>query len=255
MDKASFDRIARLLGGASSRRAGLGAAAAALFGAAAPAAARPGGSSQCGQRKNSACRKTSECCSGVCDLSRGKENRDGLGRCRCARRTEKCKSDKDCCNRKNQGLVCLGGVCSPPCTALGRECSSSTNACCAGICGGVASEDRGFIATTCCLPLNASGCSADNHCCGGADGITACQQGVCVNACKELQQACDANTDNCCAGACSPYTWPANPQTRGGSQGGITSCCVAQGQTGCTTERDCCFSNNGCDGGLCRTLG
>jgi len=97
MDQRSFDRFARLLGGAASRRAGIRAALGGLLGLAAPDGAdagrnkakdkakgkeegrgRPGPEGPCGNgsRKDNACTKDSDCCTGICNTSLGKKNRD-----------------------------------------------------------------------------------------------------------------------------------------------------------------------------------
>lgn len=246
MDTSAFDRIARILGGAATRRAGLGAAAAALIGTTAPAAARPGGQSQCGGRKSSTCEKDGDCCSGRCNLQKGKTNKDGLGRCRCSRRNEECGSDRDCCSRKDQGLVCLGGVCSPPCLGLNSPCTAQST-CCAGECVTPVAAGERAVEPYCCIPLGKTGCKNDGNCCY-TEGGAVCENGTCVSACKPLQAACSASVDSCCAGNCSPYTWPSS-QVQAEVQ---TACCLALGESGCGAARDCCASNNACDGGQCK---
>ncbi len=114
MDQASFDRIARTLGAAVTRRAGLGAALAAAVAlpvtsttaSIASAARRPKPEGPCGNgsRKDNMCTKDSQCCTGVC--KKGIKNKDGKGRCRCVRRGKACKEDKNCCKGS-----CVGGFC------------------------------------------------------------------------------------------------------------------------------------------------
>ena len=238
MDSASFDRFARLLGGAVTRRAGIGVAAAAVLGRPAAALARPGSSSQCGKRRTSACRRDSDCCNGRCDTSKGKTNVDGLGRCRCARRNEQCGDNRDCCSRKKQGMVCLGGICTAPCAANGTTCDQTT-VCCSGTCGGVVGVDRGFASQCCVLP--GKSCAADADCCG-APGY-ACEQGVCAIACMPLGAAC-TQQDVCCAGACGGVDILTRLPAR---------CCIANGALGCTSSADCCNTLDSCAGNICVT--
>ncbi|MFM9105428.1 MAG: hypothetical protein ACKOWF_01865 [Chloroflexota bacterium] len=259
MDTSSFDRIARLLGGATSRRAGLGAAAAALLGAAAPtlaapAAANPGSSSQCGKRVSSRCESNADCCNGRCNLEKGKLNKDGLGRCRCSRRGEQCGDDKDCCRRNNQNLACLDGVCGtppPPCVRLGETCRHKST-CCKGTCSYAASappaQDRSGPPKACCLAQGESGCRTVSDCCAnGADPVI-CEGGVCSVAivCKELQESCVQGVDTCCAGTCANY------QPRPVSERGSIDprCCIAPDASGCLSSDDCCAAQQ-CLGGTC----
>ena len=125
MDDLSFDRLARVLGSAVTRRAGFGAAIAALLPAAAAGRGhgrrgkgngkdrapsrdpRPEGPCGDGSRKDNVCTKDSQCCTNLCNKKIGKKNLDGKGRCRCLRRGKKCKSTSNCCKH----LTCSGGVC------------------------------------------------------------------------------------------------------------------------------------------------
>ncbi|MFM9108286.1 MAG: hypothetical protein ACKOWF_16480 [Chloroflexota bacterium] len=239
MDSRSFDRLAAALGRASSRRAGLVAAVGAAFAAPLAAQAGPDAAGQCGKRKTSVCTKDGDCCSGRCVLATGKTNRDGLGRCRCSRRAERCGDDRDCCNRKDQGLVCHDGVCADPCVTLGAACNANST-CCAGRCTReTAAGSR--AAATCCLPLDTRGCTADAYCCGAA----ICLAGVCANACLPLQSEC-GDGDTCCAGVCS-----ARPIT--GRLAATTVCCLPSGSTGCSDDADCC--TGGCCAGQCDEVG
>jgi hypothetical protein len=119
MDHASFDRAARVLGTAISRRAGLASAVATILGvstlpvavAAAAAAApsrkpRPQGPCGSGKRKDNICTKDSDCCTGICNTRAGKANKDKKGRCRCVRQGGACKVDKNCCQKS-----CVDGIC------------------------------------------------------------------------------------------------------------------------------------------------
>ena len=193
MEHATFDRIVTALASATTRRAGLAAAVAAALGrSAAGVVAGPGSQSQCGKRADSTCQKDSDCCSGRCVT--GLANKDGSGRCRCVRRNKPCTADKDCCARRGQSMVCLDGVCSPPCLPLGQTCDA-TSTCCAGVCGGVLSGDRA-LASTCCV-LEEGACSKDADCCGASFGNW-CSQGACTS-CFGPESPCDAER-RCCTG-------------------------------------------------------
>jgi hypothetical protein len=84
MDHAAFDRITRTLGAAATRRSGvkaaLGLGAAFGLGASDDVAAklRPEGPCGKGGRKDNACTKDSQCCTGYCE--RNLRNRDRKGR-------------------------------------------------------------------------------------------------------------------------------------------------------------------------------
>ncbi|MGI9254043.1 MAG: hypothetical protein ACR2J8_09865, partial [Thermomicrobiales bacterium] len=107
MDHASFDRFARLLGRATSRRAGIGAALAALTSGAlateAGAAKRthgahggkvkPAGPCGDGTVKDNRCRKNAECCTNICKTKN--KGKDGSGRCRCQRKRRPCTEDRN----------------------------------------------------------------------------------------------------------------------------------------------------------------
>lgn len=111
MDQQRFDRIARLLGSATTRRTVLGAAAAALGAGSGAARARPRPEGPCGDGSRAAnrCASDKECCTGICNRKAGKTNRDGAGRCRCLKRGTRCGEDRSCCG----ALVCLDGRCGP----------------------------------------------------------------------------------------------------------------------------------------------
>ncbi|MGI9253098.1 MAG: hypothetical protein ACR2J8_05080 [Thermomicrobiales bacterium] len=141
MDYSSFDRIARLLGGAATRRAGIGAVVSALASAsfAGDIAARvrhiePEG--PCGDHKgkDNRCSKGSECCTGYC--KKGKKGK--TGRCRCLKRGKACTEDRNCCG----GLPCTDGTCgasTPP-----ETCSVCDNGCpYTSVSGAIAGEPAG----------------------------------------------------------------------------------------------------------------
>jgi predicted outer membrane repeat protein len=160
MDQTQFDRIARLLGGAVSRRAGIGAALAALTGSRIAADAdaknkgtgrKPGTEGPCGngKRKANICTKNSDCCTGLCNTKAGKKNKDGKGRCRCIQNGKACKSSKNCCNT----LTCNDGVCGSvapeTCLVCASGCPYSTvdAAWAATADGGTISVDAGTYPT------------------------------------------------------------------------------------------------------------
>jgi hypothetical protein len=127
MEQSSFDRIARLLGGAATRRTGLKAALGAALGLGLLTPAdtgakqtgtgknkgKPGKEGPCGNgsRKANICKKDKDCCTGLCNTKLGKKNRDGKGRCRCVSKGSTCTANRNCCNT----LVCTDGACAAPC--------------------------------------------------------------------------------------------------------------------------------------------
>ncbi|MGI9253230.1 MAG: hypothetical protein ACR2J8_05755 [Thermomicrobiales bacterium] len=187
MDQRVFDRITAIAGTASSRRAGLAAALGLVFrrgalsgdaAAKTPGAHREGPCGD-GSRADNRCQKNADCCTEIC--THGLENIDGDGRCRCRRRGQPCEKNLNCCSRGGQQLVCLGGVCGRPCTALGAVCTGNS-ACCAGTCtASPAGLERGIpSAATCCLALGETGCQQNGDCCGNVNGAVICQAGICL---------------------------------------------------------------------------
>ncbi len=131
MDQQSFDRIARLLGGAVTRRAGVRAVLGGLLGLAAVDTAeakrgggrkkgRPGVEGPCGDgsRKDNVCTKDKQCCTGYC--KKGMKNKDGKGRCRCAPKDYPCTKKTVCCKR----FSCIDGICQKP-----SSCDVCPNGC------------------------------------------------------------------------------------------------------------------------------
>jgi hypothetical protein len=130
MAQARFDRLARVLGRVTTRRAGLGALVGAALGrmtavvGARPLGKQPEVEGPCGNgsRKANRCTKDSQCCTGLCNTKTGKKNKDGKGRCRCVNKGKACKADRNCCG----GRACVTGVCSgggSKCIALGGACT------------------------------------------------------------------------------------------------------------------------------------
>ncbi|MGI9253225.1 MAG: hypothetical protein ACR2J8_05730, partial [Thermomicrobiales bacterium] len=105
MDHQSFDRLARLLGDATSRRAGIRAALATLLstGVASRAdAARStdGGYGPCnkGNKKGNICGSNKDCCTNYCVKGWCKAKDAGFS----------CNSNRECA----ENLQCLNGICT-----------------------------------------------------------------------------------------------------------------------------------------------
>ncbi len=106
MDDRRFDRLTRALGGATTRRAGIGAALAGAIGTALWSSGASGlnqtePQGPCGDGSGPAnrCRAHSDCCTNFCDKA--------ASRCRCIGRGAPCKSNQRCCGAS----VCVKGVC------------------------------------------------------------------------------------------------------------------------------------------------
>jgi hypothetical protein len=137
MDESRFDRLARLYGVATTRRAGLGALlAAAALGAGAVAKddsgrrRRAGAQGPCGNgsRKDNLCARDGDCCTGICRT--GLKNRDGKGRCRCVRKGKACTEDRNCCGgRTCTGKICVDGGNGPTPTPVPRDCIVCASGC------------------------------------------------------------------------------------------------------------------------------
>jgi DNA-binding CsgD family transcriptional regulator len=150
VDQSAFDRIARLLGAAATRRRGLAAAASLLVSGFAAVAGvpeargrnrHPGLEGPCGdgKRKDNICTRNADCCTNICNLELGKKNVDRKGRCRCMRRGQPCKADRNCCNT----LTCNGEVCGEAvvCTVCASGCPYTT------VLAAIAGEPDGAVIT------------------------------------------------------------------------------------------------------------
>lgn len=206
MDHASFDRIARLLGGAVTRRAGLAAAIAALgagrlpdlaagTGAAAAApgrdrkreerATRPEGPCGDGSGKDNRCRKHKQCCTGYC--KKGKKGR--TGRCRCLKRGKPCTAKQTCCGK----LACIDGTCAAAAPAgipTGQPCTPADT--CAAAAASCREYDDETPAGTYCLLGAGAACADPNQCysqecAGGVCAAIACT--VCASGCPHADLA------------------------------------------------------------------
>lgn len=184
MEPRAFDRIARLLGSATSRRAGLATALGAAFGVVAGRAADatrrdPKPEGPCGPSgANNRCTKDKQCCTGYC--KKGKKGRPG--RCRCIVMGNPCGPGQQCCTDG----ACVDGVCKhvlPP-VATGQPCRrKDTCADAAATCQRYDSDDPG--GTYCVLPVGAA-CSGNRDCysqdcSGGICAAVACT--VCASGC------------------------------------------------------------------------
>ncbi|MFM9105275.1 MAG: hypothetical protein ACKOWF_01085 [Chloroflexota bacterium] len=69
---------------------------------------QPGIEGPCGDgtRNDNICMKNGECCTGICEITLRKTNKDKRGRCRCLRMGATCAADRNCCNS-----LCIGGIC------------------------------------------------------------------------------------------------------------------------------------------------
>ncbi|MFM9108022.1 MAG: hypothetical protein ACKOWF_15140 [Chloroflexota bacterium] len=276
MDRESFDRIARGLAGATSRRdglraligglAGLGLGAGAAAGdvrhaGAAPkrggnpgkdsgskrpaAKGRPAIEGPCGngKRKDNICTSDGDCCTGICNLGLRNKNKDKRGRCRCMKRNKPCTSDINCCNV----LTCNQGRCSfskpsptPPKPAgkvpTGSGCSPVDT------CASAQAECTIYTSNEprgsyCLLPQGAS-CSAAKQCAGQV-----CSGGVCGKGLIPTGEAC-AGGDTCASSdaTCVAY---------GSSDPAGTYCLLANGGA-CDQSADCVGQI--CADGVCASV-
>ena len=133
MDHTSFDRITRLLGGAATRRAGIGAVVASLASAAIAGdiaanggKVKPEGPCGNGRRKDNICTKDSDCCTNICNVAAGKTNMDEKGRCRCVRRNGACTADKNCCGTMTCNANICGSSVPEVCVVCASGCAYTT---------------------------------------------------------------------------------------------------------------------------------
>lgn len=238
MDQSSFDRIARLLGSAATRRVGLAAAAGILAsGIAASASAsaagtrvrrrRPAPEGPCGDgsRKANLCDRNDECCTGVCELGKNpkKNAKDGRGRCRCIRWGRPCKQDRNCCNS-----FCIDGICGvlppaalmAPCNSRKQQTCSPPTATCRAYQGtgapagdycslplrSACTEDAECVSYVCHFPNNgAGGVDPETVCCGRPGTVCASDAECCAGATCAGGVCADETTCDVCAVGC-PYT-------------------------------------------------
>lgn len=152
---------------------------------------KPGKQGPCGDgsRKDNVCTKDSQCCTGICVTSKGKNNKDGNGRCRCLKRNKACKGDKNCCN----GMMCANGKCAetvPPGQPVetGKACAAGVDSCEAAQAQCAAYATAAPEGTFCLLPTG-TGCSGDGDCLSGF-----CDDGSCAATCTVCDAGCPYDT-------------------------------------------------------------
>jgi len=153
MDHRRFDTLARALGGASSRRAALGAL---LSGLAAGAAATDLDAKRRRRRCDPACPAGQTCVKGTCT---------------CANGGTLCGAN--CCAA---GQTCQGGACVDPlpqCLAFGAACKNAGVPCCDGTVCGSGQGGKGDVA--CHVPAGGR-CERTAQCVFGSS----CEAGTCV---------------------------------------------------------------------------
>jgi len=240
VDQRSFDRLARLLGEATDRRAGLKAAFGALLGAGGAAAladaeakknrGRDAGPEAGKKKRGKTCKPA--CGSGFDCVKVGKTRE-----CVCATGVT---CGEACCR---VGEACEDGQCAAApepveCIAAGEPCKGVGRACCDGrVC---ASGQGGMTDVACYVPKTGA-CTTRTDCVYGM----ACVGGRCAPPApvEQLGGACDAAAQQLCAysgATCAAYTEPGAP--------GGTYCTLPVGMT-CTGDPDCtcykCFYPNG----------
>lgn len=216
MDQHLFDGLTRLLGARAARRDGLRAVLGPALGLAtagaatnAPAASRPRAEGPCGDgsRKQNTCSTDKNCCTGICDTSKGKTNRDRKGRCRCVRKGDPCSEDRNCCSRGNQAMSCESGVCTPlPRIPTGQSCVPGVDRCADkhASCTTYETDAQAVLhapaGTWCLLPTGAKGCGQPAY------GSMACAGAYCAPGARpgapsicggpEIVDACTSTTDS-----------------------------------------------------------
>ncbi|MFM9108857.1 MAG: hypothetical protein ACKOWF_19400, partial [Chloroflexota bacterium] len=239
MDSAAFDRIARLLGAAASRRSGLKAALGASLGL---ALAPDDGSADRGKRrhgnhrahetggrrrgqpnaegpcKENRCKRNGDCCTGFCLIAKGEKK----GKCRCISVGQPCKKKQTCCGT----LACKQGVCTSTvpvkidtgaACAPGDICKNAVAACVA--------YETGTPAGTYCLYPHGTPCGKNEVCATGA-----CRNGACGPAGIANGGACTPS-DRCLDANASCTTYAAN--------GPAGTFCLLPATTACAADEDC----------------
>ncbi|MFM9105367.1 MAG: hypothetical protein ACKOWF_01555 [Chloroflexota bacterium] len=234
MDQSSFDRITRLLGGATTRRAGVRAAVAGLLGfpstiaagMSGPAADAAGGAGRrsgkdggspgrapkpegpCGNgsRKDNVCTKDKQCCTGLCHTKAGKHNTDGKGRCRCLRNGRPCTEDRNCCKQSCVSGRCNGTLPPTPAVPTGQPCASTDT--CVDPNASCTTYQHDLEAGTHCLLPRRALCSGDGQCVSSTctDGVCApCGSPACGVACNAIVCAtCTHQTVQAAIAAAAP---------------------------------------------------
>jgi hypothetical protein len=219
MEQERFDRMVRLFGRATTRRAGIGTLAALAAGALGrspeQADAKPGKAGPCGNgsQKANQCKKHSDCCTGYCNkgLCRGVELGGTCSTTRKCRGTAVCQ-DGRCVRKNNPGPGpgptptsctpenCASGCCNGTiCVAYASQTTSQCGtggAACAGCTG---SDVCNTVDGTCTLPCDSTTCQ--NGCC--QNGV--CQAGTTSAACGGNGSICNVcvSPESCLGGGCA----------------------------------------------------
>jgi len=159
-------------------------------------------------RVNPDCRPTGETCtsgtgSGCCEVCNKSTDRCEFGPSTCRAQGTSCTKDADCCKGK-----CLPNdsgqlVCQTPCSPDGQPCSMSAQ-CCGFNCAGTparcqppgASPDAGESDGAICKRTGLA-CTAASECCSHF-----CIAGFCDVPCALVGSSCRAGAD-CCSGVCT----------------------------------------------------
>ncbi|MGI9254929.1 MAG: hypothetical protein ACR2J8_14385, partial [Thermomicrobiales bacterium] len=212
MDQTTFDRLARLLGKATTRRHGVLAILSAALGGginnptgalgAQPrngqdTGAKPDRNRQlhaegpCGDGgiKANRCKENGQCCTGVCKLKRkGKD-----GRCRCIERGRPCTADRNCCG----SAPCTAGVCGGGSQIpTGAPCKPGSDTCVDPEASCKVYDGGDPAGRYCVLPR-------DGHCSTGSD----CASRIC------LDGRCIGCSHPACYAPCTPNVCPSCPYT------------------------------------------
>ncbi|MFN8593179.1 MAG: pentapeptide repeat-containing protein [Thermomicrobiales bacterium] len=266
MDDNNFDRVARVVGGALSRRAALGVLLAALVPGRGDVAARgsgkrPGNARGRGRGKNDAgrgrrktraeavcyggspCAVTSSANLANCDFG----GSSALKNANCASCNLSGANLKNAnaagVNLKNANLA---KACLVDANLTGATMSGSTNLSGALFCrtkmpNGTINNAGCGKSASCCQTCVAIGgvCGAGGDCCGGAacqNGVCACPVGTinCHGACKECcsDANCSGSRSKCCKGICKGCCGD-------GDCGGNTPLCCNGACQSCCTRGDC----------------
>lgn len=200
MDEGRIERVARALGGATSRRGAMAGVLAAMttvmatpdLNARRGGGPGGGGKNRCGRAK-AKCKDDRECCTGVCRPG----STGGQGRCACLAGGKSCTVTKNCCN----GFVCREGRCQKRSggggggdlgVGTGQACTPGEA--CANPAATCTTALIGCEGTRCRLPIGQP-CQEGKDCESGS-----CAGGVCATC------SCPA-----CKTACTPTVCPTCP--------------------------------------------
>jgi hypothetical protein len=155
------------------------------------------------KRPDNICTRDKQCCTGYCDTSTGKKNKDGKGRCRYLKQGERCTKGQQCAPK----LACQDGTCrKAKAVPTGARCAKGETCAVKGAVCTTYDADGAPSGTYCTLPLGTS-CTGDPECtcysCGIANPETRRTRGARAQAdlvcCGKDGIACTKNS-NCCTG-------------------------------------------------------